>query len=131
MEKSYVLVDDFDKFKSLVNHIKENDIISFDIETNSLNPRKGKIIGFSVSAKIGVGYYMPTMVYNGELVDFFIEDKNCHILAKKVITLLLSKKIIGHNLSFDFINSLLTKPAFYVKISWITIYWKHNIDNYH
>jgi DNA polymerase I-like protein with 3'-5' exonuclease and polymerase domains len=102
MNKSYVLVDDFDKLKDLVNHIKENDIISFDIETNSLNPRKGKIVGFSISAQVGVGYYMPTMVYRDELVDATIEDRNCHDLAKKIINLLLTKKIIGHNLSFDF-----------------------------
>jgi ribonuclease D len=49
-EKSYVLVDTFDKLKDMVNHVKDKEIIAFDTETNSLNTRQGTIIGFSVSA---------------------------------------------------------------------------------
>jgi DNA polymerase I-like protein with 3'-5' exonuclease and polymerase domains len=86
----------------MVKHIREHDIIAFDTETTSLNVRKGKIIGISVSGEVGVGYYMPTMVLKeGELVDDTIYGESCHDLAKKVITLLCSKKLIGHNLSFD------------------------------
>ena len=59
-EKSYVLVDSIDKLKCLIDDIRSHDIISFDTETNSLNPRKGKIIGFSISTEVGKGYYMPT-----------------------------------------------------------------------
>lgn len=102
VEKSYVLVDNEDSFRSMVSHIKQNDLVCFDIETTSLNPRKGKIVGFSVSAAIGVGYYMPTMIFsNNELVDFYICEESCHSLAKKVLNLLRKKKIVGHNLSFD------------------------------
>lgn len=88
--------------KEMIQHIQNNELIAFDTETNSLNPRKGKIIGFSISAEVGYGYYMPTMVFsNGELKDTYIEDQLCHNLAKKVLNLLVNKKIIGHNLSFD------------------------------
>lgn len=101
-EKSYVLVDTLDKFKDMINHVKDKELIAFDTETNSLNPRKGKIIGFSVSAEIGRGYYVPTMLFtNGELVDAEIEGQNCHELAKKFCTLLQGKKLIMHNASFD------------------------------
>ena len=48
MNKSYVTVNTIDKLKSVIEHIKANEVIAFDTETNSLNPRKGKIIGFSV-----------------------------------------------------------------------------------
>lgn len=101
-EKRYVTVDTPGTLREMVKHIKEHDIISFDTETNSLNVRKGKIIGISVSAEVGVGYYMPTMVLkDGELVDDAIYGESCHDLVKKVLTILCTKKIIGHNLSFD------------------------------
>jgi DNA polymerase I-like protein with 3'-5' exonuclease and polymerase domains len=102
MNKSYVTVDTIDKLKSVIEHIKANEVIAFDTETNSLNPRKGKIIGFSVSGEEGKGYYMPTMIFkDGELQDAIIEDKLAHDLAKKTISLLIGKKLIMHNASFD------------------------------
>ena len=101
-EKKYVTVETPGTLREMVKHIKASDLIAFDTETTSLNPRKGKIIGLSVSGEVGVGYYMPTMVFkDGELKDDAIYGESCHELAKKVITLLLSKKLIGHNLSFD------------------------------
>ena len=76
MNKSYVTVDSIDKLKDLIEHIKSCEIIAFDTETNSLNPRKGNIIGFSVSGEVGKGYYMPTMIFkDNELQDAMIEDK--------------------------------------------------------
>jgi DNA polymerase I-like protein with 3'-5' exonuclease and polymerase domains len=101
-DKRYVTVETPEALRQMVKHIREHDIIAFDTETTSLNVRKGKIIGISVSGEVGVGYYMPTMVLKeGELVDDTIYGESCHDLAKKVITLLCSKKLIGHNLSFD------------------------------
>ena len=102
MNKSYVTVDSIDKLKDLIEHVKACDIIAFDTETNSLNPRKGKIIGFSVSGEEGKGYYMPTMIFKDEeLQDAYIDGKLCHDLAKKTISLLIGKKLIMHNASFD------------------------------
>ena len=101
-EKKYVTVETPGTLREMVKHIREHDLIAFDTETTSLNPRKGKIIGLSVSGEVGVGYYMPTMVFkNGELTDDLIYGESCHDLAKKVLTLLCTKKLIGHNLSFD------------------------------
>jgi DNA polymerase I-like protein with 3'-5' exonuclease and polymerase domains len=102
MNKSYVTVDSIEKLKDLIEHIKSCEIIAFDTETNSLNPRKGKIIGFSVSGEVGKGYYMPTMIFkDDELQDALIEGKLAHDLAKKTISLLIGKKLIMHNASFD------------------------------
>jgi DNA polymerase I-like protein with 3'-5' exonuclease and polymerase domains len=101
-EKNYVTVDSMSTLKAMVEHIKSNDLIAFDTETNSLNPRKGKIIGFSVSGQVGVGYYMPTMVFkDNELQDATIDGKLCHDLAKKTVSLLVGKKLVMHNGSFD------------------------------
>ena len=102
MNKSYVTVQSLDSLKEMVDHIKSCDLIAFDTETNSLNPRKGKIIGFSVSGEEGKGYYMPTMIFKDEeLQDAYIDGKLCHDLAKKTISLLIGKKLIMHNASFD------------------------------
>jgi DNA polymerase I-like protein with 3'-5' exonuclease and polymerase domains len=102
MNKSYVTVDTIDKLKDMIQHIKDSEIIAFDTETNSLNPRKGKIIGFSVSGEVGKGYYMPTMIFKDELLqDAYIKDKLAHDLAKKTISLLIGKKLVMHNASFD------------------------------
>ncbi len=101
--KSYVLVDSLDKVKEMAKYNASEELISFDTETNSLNTRSGKIIGFSVTSKIGTGYYIPTMVFSdGQLKDYYIEKKElAHEIAKKLLSLLVGKKIIGHNLSFD------------------------------
>jgi DNA polymerase I-like protein with 3'-5' exonuclease and polymerase domains len=100
-EKKYVTVDSEDTLIEMIQHIKEHSIVSFDTETTSLNTRKGKVIGISVTGEVGKGYYMPTMVYDGELRDSYIDGILCHDLAKKTINLLSKKKLIGHNLSFD------------------------------
>jgi DNA polymerase I-like protein with 3'-5' exonuclease and polymerase domains len=103
-EKSYVLVDTFDKLKDMINHVKDKEVIAFDTETNSLNTRQGTIIGFSVSAEIGKGYYMPTAIYDkvsNSLVNATIDGKDCQDLAKQFISKLVGKKLVMHNASFD------------------------------
>ena len=66
--------------------------------------RKGKIIGFSVSGDIGIGFYLPTMKWNTEtesLDELEIEGIGCHSIAKKIISMLIGKKLVMHNASFD------------------------------
>lgn len=101
-QKSYVTVNSKETLKELVEHIRTSEFIAFDTETDSLNPRKGKIIGFSVSGEVGMGFYMPTMMWNGEcLEELTIEGKSAHALATYVIQQLVDKKLICHNASFD------------------------------
>ena len=102
--KHYIIVRDKVQLMDLFRHITESTMIAYDIETDSLNPRTGKIIGFSVSGNIGVGYYFPTRIWDvkkEQLVDLYIDDKNCDELAKKLITMLKGKKLVMHNGSFD------------------------------
>jgi DNA polymerase I-like protein with 3'-5' exonuclease and polymerase domains len=101
-EKSYVTVNSKETFKELVEHISSSDLVAYDTETNSLNPRKGLIIGFSVSGEIGKGYYMPIREWkNEQLVELDIEGTNADKLAKYAISQLLKKKLVMHNASFD------------------------------
>ena len=101
-EKSYVLVDTKEKAQQLARHILENDLIAFDTETTSLNPRKGQIIGWSISAQAGQGYYLPTKLFQGgQLIDASIEGISAHEMSIKLISMLVGKKLIMHNASFD------------------------------
>ena len=101
-EKSYVTVNNRETFKELVEHINSSDLVAYDTETNSLNPRKGLIIGFSVSGEIGKGYYMPIREWkNEQLQELSIDGQNADKLAKYAISQLLKKKLVMHNASFD------------------------------
>lgn len=105
--KRYVTVNSEETLVEMIRHIKNADIVSFDTETTGLNPRKGRIIGISVSAEVGIGYYLPILVFKeGGLSEAFIDEVGCSSLAKKTFQLLKAKKLIGHNLSFDtrFVN---------------------------
>ena len=59
IEKKYYKVDSKETLKLLFQHIQDSDILAYDTETTTLNPRKGKIIGFSVSGEEGIGFYLP------------------------------------------------------------------------
>ena len=101
-QKSYVTVDSKETLKQLLDHINNSEYVAYDTETNSLNPRKGSIIGFSVSGEIGKGFYMPIREWkNEELVELDIEGTNADKLAKYAISQLLKKKLVMHNASFD------------------------------
>lgn len=101
-EKSYVTVNSKETLKDLLEHIRNSDLVAYDTETNSLNPRKGLIIGFSVSGEIGKGYYMPIREWKEDrLQEIIIDGTNADKLAKFAISQLLQKKLIMHNASFD------------------------------
>ena len=104
IEKKYYKVDSKESVDLLIQHINEKEILAYDTETTSLNPRKGKIIGFSVSGEEGLGFYMPTMAWNNEtesLEECQIEGISCHKIARKLISMLVGKQLIMHNASFD------------------------------
>ena len=104
MSKSYKIITDQAGVVELANYIKNGNIIAYDIETTSVNPRTGMIIGFSVSANIDEGYYFPTRYWDTQrqaLVDSYIGGKSCDEIAKQLINLLKGKKLVMHNGSFD------------------------------
>ena len=104
VEKKYHTVLDKVTVNLLLKDLNESEVIALDIETTSLNPRKGKIIGFSISTEEGSGYYLPSLVWNSEkeiLEDIYIEGKKCSEVSIKILERLKGKKIICHNGSFD------------------------------
>lgn len=101
-DKVYVTVNSKETLKELIEHIRDSELIAYDTETDSLNPRTGHIIGFSVSGEIGKGFYMPTMVWkDNSLQEVEIGGTNAHTVAKYAISKLLEKKLVMHNASFD------------------------------
>jgi DNA polymerase I-like protein with 3'-5' exonuclease and polymerase domains len=104
IEKKYYRVNSKETVELLLQHINEKEIIAYDTETTTLNPRKGKIVGFSVSGEEGIGFYMPTMAWNVEsesLEECQIEGVGCHKIARKIVAMLVGKKLVMHNASFD------------------------------
>jgi len=104
LEKKYYTVQDEETLKLLHQHILDSDVIAVDTETTGLNPRKNKIIGWSVSGDEGVGFYLPTLVFDyekDELVLQEINGKSTEVISRNLLKLLIGKKLVFHNASFD------------------------------
>ena len=104
LEKKYYTVQDEETLKLLHQHILDSDVIAVDTETTGLNPRKDKIIGWSVSGDEGIGFYLPTLVFDyerDELVLQEINDQSTEVISKNLLKLLIGKKLVFHNASFD------------------------------
>ena len=104
LQKKYYTVQDSETLKLMFQHIQESEVIAVDTETTGLNPRKDKIIGWSISGDEGIGFYLPTLVWNFEesTLDLqTIDGTSTEVLSKNLLKLLLGKKLVFHNASFD------------------------------
>lgn len=104
IEKKYYHVDSIETVNLLIEHINQSDIIAYDTETDSLNPRKGSIVGWSISGGEGIGFYFPTQEWNPQteqLEEYIIGGKGAHDITKKLLPMLKGKKLVMHNASFD------------------------------
>lgn len=99
MSKNYKIILDDKTYYEAVDHIKNNDILAYDVETTGLNVRKDKIIGLAFSGKEGVGYYYPVYEWKGDELRLI---ESCSLSKAKVLVKHLSeKKLVMHNASFD------------------------------
>jgi len=104
LEKKYYTVQDEATLKLLHQHISESDVIAVDTETSGLNPRKDKIVGWSVSGDEGIGFYLPTLVWDfsqNKLVLQTIMGESTEVISKNFMKMLKGKKLVFHNASFD------------------------------
>ena len=53
----FVLVDTIDKLREVLEN--DSEYIAWDLETSSLNPEEGKIVGIAISFDTQTGYYIP------------------------------------------------------------------------
>jgi DNA polymerase I-like protein with 3'-5' exonuclease and polymerase domains len=104
LEKKYYTVQDSDTLKLMYQHIKDSEVLAVDTETNGLNPRTGRIVGWSVSGEEGVGFYLPTLVWNFEKEELEVQkinDISCETISINLLSVLKGKKLVFHNASFD------------------------------
>ena len=104
LEKKYYTVQDSETLKLMFKHIQESDVIAVDTETSGLNPRKNKIVGWSLSGDEGIGFYIPTLVWNfekNELELQTIDGTSTETISKNLLKALKGKKLVFHNASFD------------------------------
>ena len=104
VEKKYYTVQDSDTLQLMHKHIRESDVIAVDTETSGLNPRKDKVVGWSISGDEGIGFYIPTLVWNfekGELELQSINGTSSETISKNLFKMLKGKKLVFHNASFD------------------------------
>ena len=104
IEKKYYTVQDSDTLKLMYQHINDCDVLAVDTETSGLNPRKDKIVGWSVSGDEGIGFYIPTLLWNFEKDELelqTIDNTSTETISKNLFKALKGKKLVFHNASFD------------------------------
>ena len=88
----------------MFQHIQESEVLAVDTETTSLNMRKGKIVGWSISGGEGIGFYIPTLVWDYEKEELVVQEINgqsTEVISKNLLSMLKGKKLVMHNASFD------------------------------
>ena len=102
MSKQYTLIDSVFKFSAFLSSVRAADVVAVDTETTGLNPRKDRIIGWSVSLKEGSGYYFPLEFWSSEKLHFKDLGPYCaKDVSRRFFRELLPKKLVFHNASFD------------------------------
>ncbi|MGP1561082.1 MAG: DNA polymerase I [Helicobacteraceae bacterium] len=92
----FTTVTDLRAGLALFESLDPNTIVAFDTETNSLDTKEAKIIGFSFAFDETNGYYVPIHhAYLGAPAQMPKAD------AKQLIERIFSFKVVGHNLKYD------------------------------
>lgn len=91
-----VLLDDAKILMNVIEGIDENAIVALDTETNSLDTKCAKIVGFSFCVDEESAYYVPIAHhYLG------VGEQIGHPQAAQALEKLLSYKVVGQNLKYD------------------------------
>ncbi len=77
LKKDYIFVDSIEKLHSAVQELEHSSILSFDIETSSLDRDNCEIVGISFSAIENKAFYIPvhSINYHQQEVDLFNFDQ--------------------------------------------------------
>mgnify|MGYP001437156799 FL=1 len=100
-DKNYRTILNIQDLDELLNELSNVDLISFDLETTSLEPTQAEIVGFSFSTISNSGWYIPIMFKEKE-GSIFAEDDLAFILNKlKNILEDSSRSKTGQNIKYD------------------------------
>lgn len=104
INKSYRIIRTKNDVEDFILHLNSHNVIAFDTETTTVNPRKGDIVGWSATGAEGIGFYLPVMVWNQQsemLTEYSIDGRPATGISKGLLSMLQGKKLICHNASFD------------------------------
>jgi len=104
INKSYRILRSKSDIQDFIDHLNSHDVIAFDTETTTVNPRKGDIVGWSATGAEGQGYYLPVMVWDHKsdsIQEVMIDGRPATEISKGLLSMLDGKKLICHNASFD------------------------------
>ncbi|HBX67198.1 MAG TPA: DNA polymerase I, partial [Balneolaceae bacterium] len=93
---NYELVQSLDAVKNLVERFKDHEAFCFDTETNSPDPVSAKLVGISLTATPGTGYYIPVNVEGG------LDEKEVIEVIRPLFENENSTKV-AHNYKFDYL----------------------------
>ena len=96
--KKYKLIKNINDILEYLNEAEEIGEICIDTETNSLNPHLAKLVGISLSTKIGKACYIPLNHKHHQNLN----EKEILKTLKPILEDVSVKKI-GQNIKFDFI----------------------------
>ena len=99
---TYVLINNIDELKKIVEEIKINGLVSIDTETNSLNLEKADLVGISLSFKEDKGFYIPINhkdIESGKRLKEQLEEKVLELIRFICSDPTILK--IGQNLKYD------------------------------
>lgn len=97
--RKLIIADTVAKLAEAISHINIYQTLAYDIETTGLKPKQEKVIGFSVSGKVGEAYYIPHLTWDSsqhKLVEIHSFDT-----VKNIIESLKTKELLMWNGSFD------------------------------
>ncbi|MCI6988222.1 MAG: DNA polymerase I [Campylobacter sp.] len=96
-EFNHHLLNDEDELMKIVNELKPDTKVAFDTETNSLDTKVAKVVGFSFCFGGKNAYYVPiNHSYLG------VSKQVSSDMAKSAVEKIYQSFVIGHNLKFDF-----------------------------
>ncbi len=97
-KKNYQLIDTEKEIENWLKEAEENGELAIDTETTSLDPHQAKLVGISMSTKIGKAAYIPIGHSKGNNLN----ENNVIKILKPVLEDKSIKKI-GQNIKFDYI----------------------------
>ncbi|MCH7818218.1 MAG: DNA polymerase I [Candidatus Marinimicrobia bacterium] len=103
VDKNYEAILDDKSLEKIIGTMRKSKLISFDLETTSVNPMQAEIVGFSFAVKPDEGWYVP-IVYSGGEGNLFREDGHeLETVLEKLRPILEDPEIpkCGQNIKFD------------------------------
>ena len=100
-QKGYETITELSSFKTFVESIKKGTLLSFDLETTSVDPMQAEIVGLSFSIRPDSGVYIP-LKYKGKGKNHF--GRNELSMVMKTVKPALEDSTIpktGQNVKFD------------------------------